>query len=377
MDTAPLQLEVVQKEEDGAKQRRRTQSKRSESKKQIAEEKKQEEELSEFAKKERKIIQMLNDKQATVADPDKHFVVFEFFLNKLGKLSTGDENVELDYILQFWWKDKELVGKTLTDVDVGAIWKPDVEFGDIEEIEAMGEVADTYAINDQMVAHGVITHFRRYKARVSVPMQLQSFPFDSQVIKLAMSSACYSADDCEFVDITSKESIDHMSKGIELNEWQILGSVKVYEKKELNFSEQRDYSFVYMEVSVKRKPGFYMQKVFSLVFIIGLMVCGVPVVPAEQLNDRFQITLTLFLSQIAFNFVVAESLPKVSYTTKLDQYFLVNYIFLCLSALENVVTFLVAKYNSEDIALYIDYAFIAFFFVVHMVNSVLYARHLR
>jgi hypothetical protein len=90
--------------------------------------------------------------------------------------------------------------------------------------------------------------------------------------------------------------------------------------------------------------GFYMTKIVLVLYFLGLLMAASFVVPADVINDRFQITATLFLSavclsslarpfqlngnsysysssQVAFNFVVSEQLPKVSYTTAMDKYF--------------------------------------------------------
>ncbi len=109
---------------------------------------------------------------------------------------------------------------------------------------------------------------------------------------------------------------------------------------------------------------FYLQKVVSLVFIIGMMLVTSFLVPPENLDARIQITITLFLSavsskplylsiylsisissiylliylsidlilstsfQVAFNYVVQSYIPKVSYSTYLDYYFTLNYTLL-------------------------------------------------
>jgi len=57
----------------------------------------------------------------------------------------------------------------------------------------------------------------------------------------------------------------------------------------------------------------------------------------EQLNDRFNLTLTLFLTAVAFHFVVSSELPKIAYATRLDKFIAFMYVLLFLTAIENVV----------------------------------------
>jgi hypothetical protein len=63
-------------------------------------------------------------------------------------------------------------------------------------------------------------------------------------------------------------------------------------------SDGRDYSTFRCEIQLRRKPGFYLQKVVALVMIIGMMLCGAFIVPPVSISDRIQITITLFLSAV-------------------------------------------------------------------------------
>jgi hypothetical protein len=54
-------------------------------------------------------------------------------------------------------------------------------------------------------------------------------------------------------------------------------------------------------------------------------------------GDRLSVTLTLLLTAVAYKFIVASSLPQVSYLTKLDIHVLLCFGFLVLIACENVV----------------------------------------
>jgi len=99
------------------------------------------------------------------------------------------------------------------------------------------------------------------------------------------------------------------------------------------------------------------------------MICGVPLLDPTALGARFQIILTIFLTQIAFNFVVGDSLPRVSYSTSLDYYFLANYLFLCFSAIQNLIVYIISSRSDIKVARIIDVVSIFLFVVIHVANS--------
>jgi len=216
---------------------------------------------------------------------------------------------------------------------------------------------------------GLFVFYQRFKMTLAVAMNLRNFPYDVQTLKLFLTSFTFSTNEVEFLDFCSQETIQRMNESIELNEWELIHSVSVSSEDQFYADESRYYSTLIVDIPIARRTGFYIQKIFSLIFIIGLMVVFVPLLDSSDLSSRFQITLTLLLSQIAFNFAVGESLPKVSYSTSLDYYFLANYLFLCFSALENIAVYIIGKKFSLEVAETIDGACIFIFLVIHLVNS--------
>ena len=98
--------------------------------------------------------------------------------------------------------------------------------------------------------------------------------------------------------------------------------------------------------------------------------------------DTAQISITLFLAQVAFNFVIAEQLPKISYGTYLTMYFIICYALLGVGAIENVITYLVNRYHPDcakgdaqeacDLALRIDFGALGIVASLHVLLTLAY-----
>lgn len=88
-----------------------------------------------------------------------------------------------------------------------------------------------------------------------------------------------------------------------------------------------------------RKPGFYLSNVVLPIAILTLLSPLSCAIESDGSSlgtaDRLGITLTLMLTAVAYKFVVASSLPQVSYQTLLDSYVLVCFGFMCINAAEN------------------------------------------
>eukprot|EP01114_Cavostelium_apophysatum_P005182 TRINITY_DN1590_c0_g1_i3.p1 TRINITY_DN1590_c0_g1~~TRINITY_DN1590_c0_g1_i3.p1 ORF type:complete len:156 (-),score=50.25 TRINITY_DN1590_c0_g1_i3:14-481(-) len=100
-------------------------------------------------------------------------------------------------------------------------------------------------------------------------------------------------------------------------------------------------------------------------YFLNIITWCVFIIPADALNDRISVTITIFLSELAFHLIISSVLPRVSYNTWFSLYFLVNYFSLALQSLEHVLSFELNQYVSKNSSLYTDYGFIAGFFVIH------------
>lgn len=75
-----------------------------------------------------------------------------------------------------------------------------------------------------------------------------------------------------------------------------------------------------MYLHVRREPGFF---VINVCLIIG-MLCAKGLIVfslgTDDLNDRINVILTLLLTAVAFKFVIADTIPKVGYSTLIGKY---------------------------------------------------------
>ena len=68
--------------------------------------------------------------------------------------------------------------------------------------------------------------------------------------------------------------------------------------------------------------GYYKQNIIGVLFALSLVGFSVFAMENEGLADRINVILTLVLTNVALKFATADSLPKVSYNTQLDVFFL-------------------------------------------------------
>ena len=82
-----------------------------------------------------------------------------------------------------------------------------------------------------------------------------------------------------------------------------------------------------INVEIQRNFQYYIFKVISPIILILLVCWSVFWIHPKELESKLTITIICLLSLIAYNFVIDEDLPKLSYLTIIDYIILLSYLF--------------------------------------------------
>ncbi len=155
----------------------------------------------------------------------------------------------------------------------------------------------------------------------------------------------FGAEDILLLHRTDPDVVKSFDKHVaNLHEWGIVGTTKIAEKLVFNDEDKRDISYMEYTVTVDRLGSYYLLNVFVLVYFLNILMWWLFLIDPNTLNDRLQICITCFLALVAFNFVVAEALPRINHSTYLTHFFAMNYAVIALCAVESGISFLMDKY---------------------------------
>ena len=96
---------------------------------------------------------------------------------------------------------------------------------------------------------------------------------------------------------------------------------------ELDRHTEQYVPILMFDFEIERKGAYFIYKlVLPIIFLIALswMVFFIDV---RELESRLTISIVCFLSLIAYNFVVDDTLPKLGYLTFIDVFILISYVF--------------------------------------------------
>ena len=187
--------------------------------------------------------------------------------------------------------------------------------------------------------------------RVAADFDLRRFPFDRQLLELEIESFRWTEESLVWMP---DEAGTGFSEDFEIPEWRIARVGSRVETARALRSPDPFSRFVF-EIEVEREAGFYVWKVMlPLIIIVGLS-WSVFWMTEERVAGRSRITATGVLTIVAYQFVVAEELPRIAYLTLLDKMMILSFVLLAVTVVESLV---IARYQEDDMprALRIDRA---------------------
>ena len=218
------------------------------------------------------------------------------------------------------------------------IWWPTLFF--------VNEVMPRRIENEEVIIYsdGTVEYREKFGVELSTNYDMTKFPFDTQILIAEIESFAWTSKDMIF---HLEEDLVGFSSEFEVPEFNI---EKVDEHLEVRMEPRDRYSFseLVAEVYVRRDPNYYITKV---IIPLGLIVCiswAVFWMDGEDLADRMAISFTGVLTSVAYQFIVAESLPRHIYNTFLDNFVLISFVMMALTIIENIGVSMLLKQEKKE-----------------------------
>jgi hypothetical protein len=185
----------------------------------------------------------------------------------------------------------------------------------------------------------------RYNSVLGEEFELGNFPFDLQDLSI-LATLNLPSSRAELIPNEEYPSIFHRDSFRLSSIYTVTHGEQVHTTASLSLPSESSAGHTYPRVqfvmNLTRKQGYYAWNIalpMAVLTALTALSIGVQESDGSRLStgDRLQITLTLLLTSVAFKFVVAESLPRVSYQTTIDKYILLCNGFICVAAIENVM----------------------------------------
>ena len=124
--------------------------------------------------------------------------------------------------------------------------------------------------------------------------------------------------------------------------------------------------FLAYDYLAERKVGYYVYKLIIPIVFLILLSWVTFFIKINELNSRVTISIVCFLSLIAYNFVVDDNLPKLTYLTFMDKFILISYIFSGIPTIQTVFVEYLSVQKRTNLSFKLDRLFRNYFLAAYL-----------
>ncbi|KAL8577992.1 hypothetical protein ACOMHN_048768 [Nucella lapillus] len=171
----------------------------------------------------------------------------------------------------------------------------------------------------------------------------------------------------ELVEDDLEISSVNMLSFVDEQEWDIRDIVEcIPEIRSREFSSiKHKFPIITVRTYPMRRGGFFVWNILAIMVLISSLTLCTFAVPSSLPQNRLQLSFTLFITGIAFKFVVGQSLPKIPYLTVLDKYILGSMLLTHLISVWHVLLTRVSDESSKTVD---EWAFVFFVLLFCLYN---------
>jgi Neurotransmitter-gated ion-channel ligand binding domain len=204
--------------------------------------------------------------------------------------------------------ERETYVEEVAKRQLGRGWMPDITF--------VNQVEKPVVENQELIVEpdGTVEYRQKLNAKLEARYDLRRFPFDDQTLQLEVESFDWPVKNLQLRRV---ESAVGFSERFEIPEWRAVNvASELDEQQELR--DRAKFSELLISLSVDRESGFYLWKIMVPLFLLVATSWSVFWMPGDSLSNRLAISFTGILTIVAYQFVIADVLPKVTYFTLWD-----------------------------------------------------------
>jgi hypothetical protein len=285
-------------------------------------------------------------------EPTKVEVVMA--LLDIDDINSATQTFHASVFIGLTWKDLRLVhaSKGPTKYSLNSIWNPNLQI-----LNEGSRIRKTFPEIATVQPDGTVNYKQRYIGGFSQPLQLDDFPFDQHTFRLQLIAPGYTPRDVQFAP--NKEFVDRglpyavrLSEDISLPDWKILQ----FKAENASYQLVEGYKIAgyAFEFKAERLVEYYVQKVIIPLLFIVMMSWVVFWIDPENSGTQIGVATTSMLTLIAYRFAIGTHIPKVPYTTRLDDFIFTSTLIVFLALVQVVVTSMLAQSNKKVAARRVD-----------------------
>jgi hypothetical protein len=267
------------------------------------------------------------------------------YLIDIEEINSRSQSFIANVFIGLQWQDPDLAhaGPGWRGVSLDDIWSPNVQ------IVNQQKLVKTFSDTAQVAPNGTVNVRQRYWGGFSQPLELRTFPFDSQRLQLILVNAGAQGAN----PIFSISSASGVANRLKLPDWKVQ-NWDVKTTVTLMGRNQRNIPAIEMNVDVKRSTSFFTLKVIFPLMLIVAMSWLVFWIDPKLVASQISVSVTAMLTLIAYRFAIGGMVPRLAFLTSLDYFVLGSSVMVFLTLVEVAFTAYLVEQGEVEKARSVD-----------------------
>jgi len=202
---------------------------------------------------------------------------------------------------------------------------------------------DKHGVLLRILPNGTLTLIEKVNATAKTDLNLRRYPYDTQRFEAVFEVLGF--DSNEVVLRTSSDTeveVLHPDEGFRMSQWHLLGITAMAADRKFSTSgDETVRSTFIVRMDLQRRSLFILRLVILPMMIIVMLSWSVFWMDKASLGDRIAISFIGILTVVAYQMVIGEILPRISYFTLMNGFLNISFLFMCSTVIINLrVSFL-------------------------------------
>ncbi|MDW8850744.1 hypothetical protein SD960_11615 [Flavobacterium sp. MMLR14_040] len=289
-------------------------------------------------------------------------VTVSIHLNKIYDINSVHKTYVIDAYLVVSWQDTSvpdwIYGNNKTKIIYENEKFPETIL--VPSFEFINILGNRDIINKQLIVNPdkTLIYNERFHGRFTSNMDFHKYPNDKQCFMIQLEAFSMEKKDLVFINPQLFPKVLDESY---IEEWKILGKKDYVNQMVYNHLSTNKKGEVFsrcnFEIYAQRKLEYYIWKVMLPIGI--LVVASWLVFWVKDFANQLNISFTLMLTMVTFNFYTSSLLPTLPYNTFIELIIISGYIFIFLTLIAIIFTY---AYSKNDKTTYRINTFFKLFF---------------
>ena len=273
-----------------------------------------------------------------------------FQLFDVVQIEETTETFEFSGILTVQWKDERQAFDPATEGVSEKFYQGNFQFNELAtswypEVSLLNSVGAFEKGEPllRVLPDGTAILVTPVNATAKSELKLRQYPFDTQKLRIYFGIPGYSESELKMVPLDVPSLSD---EDVRIPQWTVLG-MRVMSDKILPTSPRKNEStsaFVF-ELDVKRQSAFIVRLVVLPLFLVVVLSWSVFWMDRSSVGDRMSVSFVGLLTAVAYQMVLGDIMPHISYLTPVNVFVSISFIVMCASIVVNLI---VGELNREN-----------------------------